>query len=365
MHPSSIVRLLSASSPKKRKPAKSIHRTGGMGFAVTKRLIATSSLAINLALDREVGASLAGLAPDTTVPMDLPFARTKMSMRGRLVGQSPVEVIDNTQYGIAILDIGLETEEIFQPNPIVIRMGSRYSFDHKVRTVDNLGSIVHYVGGFLYGEASNGLIQVKLNSTLGIGSLGAPVWDEEASAVIGMLFYALPPDYTTAFMVPAAKLSEAWPELNRSAIAERPKVSGRRLFICHASEDLVAARELFERMREFGYDPWLDKEKLLVGQNWDLEIRSAVKQARFFLLLLSRKSVSKRGYLQREFKMAFEAMKELPEGTIYLLPVKLDDCLIPHQFSSLEWVDLRGERSFGRIKQAIEFRLSQEDQSEA
>ena len=49
-----------------------------------------------------------------------------------------------------------------------------------------------------------------------------------------------------------------------------------KVFLCHASTDKPAVRELYLRLKKDGVDAWLDKEKLLPGQDWELEIRKAV-----------------------------------------------------------------------------------------
>jgi hypothetical protein len=74
--------------------------------------------------------------------------------------------------------------------------------------------------------------------------------------------------------------------------------------------------------------------------------------------MLSEKSVNKRGYIQKEFKMAVEYMAEMPEGQIYLIPVRLNNCLIPQQFSAFQWVDLHGQEGFEKIRQAIDFQIN-------
>ena len=50
-----------------------------------------------------------------------------------------------------------------------------------------------------------------------------------------------------------------------------------KVFLCHASGDKPAVRELCHRLRAAGFDPWLDEEKLLPGQdcNWKSPRRSA------------------------------------------------------------------------------------------
>ncbi len=102
-----------------------------------------------------------------------------------------------------------------------------------------------------------------------------------------------------------------------------------QIFIAHASEDKPLVRELYAKLKEAGYKPWLDEEDLLPGQNWREEIPKALKNSDLFIACLSSTSIRKRGYIQREFKMAMEIMAEFPPGTIYIIPLKFDDCEIP------------------------------------
>jgi hypothetical protein len=53
-----------------------------------------------------------------------------------------------------------------------------------------------------------------------------------------------------------------------------------RVFLCHASQDKPIVRELYQRLNaECWIDPWLDEEKLLPGQDWDMEIERTVEAA--------------------------------------------------------------------------------------
>ena len=100
-----------------------------------------------------------------------------------------------------------------------------------------------------------------------------------------------------------------------------------RIFLCHASDDKAHVREVYHRLQAIeGFEPWLDEEDLLPGQVWAREIPRALQTSDFILIFLSRTSVAKRGYVQREMKMALDAWEELPEGTIHTIPVRLDDC---------------------------------------
>jgi hypothetical protein len=66
-----------------------------------------------------------------------------------------------------------------------------------------------------------------------------------------------------------------------------------RIFVSYASEDAEAINALDVWLREQGYTPWLDKRNLIAGQDWELEIQRAVKNAHIVLACLSRRSTSK------------------------------------------------------------------------
>ena len=131
-----------------------------------------------------------------------------------------------------------------------------------------------------------------------------------------------------------------------------------RIFLCHASEDKAQVREVYHRLRAIdGFEPWLDEEDLLPGQEWAREIPRALQTSDFILIFLSRNSVAKRGYVQREMKLALDAWQELPEGTIHTIPVRIDDCDVPEQFRRYHWANLFEPNGFDRIVRAIRAEL--------
>ena len=54
-----------------------------------------------------------------------------------------------------------------------------------------------------------------------------------------------------------------------------------KVFLCPAHNDKDAVKALYVRLTKDGVDrsSWLDKEKLLPGQDWELEIRKAVRES--------------------------------------------------------------------------------------
>ena len=66
-------------------------------------------------------------------------------------------------------------------------------------------------------------------------------------------------------------------------------------------------------------EPWLDEESLLPGQDWDMEIQSALRKADVILVCLSKNSVTKEGYVQKEIKKSLDIADEKPEGELFLI----------------------------------------------
>jgi len=112
------------------------------------------------------------------------------------------------------------------------------------------------------------------------------------------------------------------------------------VFLCHASQDKPIVRELYRQLYSEGWiDPWLDEEKLLPGQDWNLEIEKGLDAADAVIVCLSGQSVSKEGYVQRELRTVLDIALEKPEGTIFIIPLRLDDCELPRRLRELHRLD--------------------------
>lgn len=121
------------------------------------------------------------------------------------------------------------------------------------------------------------------------------------------------------------------------------------VFISYAREDQPTAMRLYDDLRASRcVEPWLDQRCLIPGQDWALEVLTAIRRSDYFLALLSPASVSKQGYVQKEMREAISVLDQLPPGKIYLIPCRLEDCS-PHFdcLSSLHWVDFFPEYSAG------------------
>lgn len=137
-----------------------------------------------------------------------------------------------------------------------------------------------------------------------------------------------------------------------------------RVFLCHSSTDKPIVRELYQRLNAEGWiDPWLDEEKLLPGQNWDMEIEKAVENADAVIVSLSNGSVTKEGYIQKELRKILDIALEKPEETIFVIPMRLEDCEIPRRLRGRQYVDYfpveRREQVYQRLRQSLNIRFQQ------
>ena len=129
-----------------------------------------------------------------------------------------------------------------------------------------------------------------------------------------------------------------------------------RIFLCHSSADKPAVRELYQRLRADGFEPWLDEEDLLPGQDWQHEIPKVVRNADAVVVCLSHGSITKTGYVQKEIKFALDVADEQPEDTIFLIPLKLEECDVPERLSRWQWVDYFDSNGYARLLKALRAR---------
>jgi len=126
-----------------------------------------------------------------------------------------------------------------------------------------------------------------------------------------------------------------------------------RAFLCHSSGDKAFVRKLYRTLLADGFDPWLDEEKILPGQDWELAITEAVRASHVVVVCLSQKSITKEGFVQKEIKHALDVALEKPEGTIFLVPLRLDACDVPSSLRRWHWVNCFQEGWHGKLLAAL------------
>lgn len=128
------------------------------------------------------------------------------------------------------------------------------------------------------------------------------------------------------------------------------------IFLCHSSNDKPKVRELHRRLYKDGFKPWLDEENLLPGQDWQLEIPKAVRRSDVVIVCLSKGSITKSGYIQKEIRQALDVADEKPEGTVFIIPLKLEECDVPERLSRWQWVNFFDDKGYQRLTMSLNIR---------
>lgn len=136
-------------------------------------------------------------------------------------------------------------------------------------------------------------------------------------------------------------------ELDENQVVFRPSARPR-VFLAYASEDRDEVKRLCLHLREAGFDPWMDIDKLLPGQNWPRAIERAIELSDYVVLCFSSSSVDKRGYFQLELRYALDVASCVPLDEIFLMPVRLSPCHLPLQIARrTQYIDLYPDWEMG------------------
>jgi len=149
-----------------------------------------------------------------------------------------------------------------------------------------------------------------------------------------------------------------------------------KVFISYCRDDKNTAEKLYNDLKKNDLTPWIDIHDILAGENWKIAIKKAIKDSTYFIALLSSTSLSKKGFVQSELKEALEISKELPENSIFFIPVRIDECepqderlkkinyadLFPSYETGLD--KLLKTLLFGKEKKEIVFHREQDEANE-
>lgn len=133
-----------------------------------------------------------------------------------------------------------------------------------------------------------------------------------------------------------------------------------KVFLCHAHSDQTRVRDLYKRLTADGVDVWLDKERLLPGQDWELEIQRAVRESDVVIVCLSQQ-FNQRGFRQKEVRLALDTAMEQPEGEIFIIPARLEECENLNSLRKWHRVDLFEENGYERLIFALRARANKID----
>lgn len=131
-----------------------------------------------------------------------------------------------------------------------------------------------------------------------------------------------------------------------------------KVFIAHSSKDKEESKRLYTRLLKQGASPWLDLENLRPGVNQDRAVAQALNEADVILVCFSSRSHDDEGFVST-VKSTLDRALEIPEGSIFTIPVRFDDCELPHSLRILQPGDLFVEDGIERLMESLNLRADQ------
>ena len=133
------------------------------------------------------------------------------------------------------------------------------------------------------------------------------------------------------------------------------------VFLAHASEDKAVVRDIYVRLKEAGFAPWMDEVDLIAGQDWQTQVLRGIQDCDAFVACMSKRALQKQGYLQKEFRYALSLYAEKLPGSIYFIPLKLDECEVPDLqipqlgifLHNIQWLDYWKPDGFEQLAGAL------------
>ena len=122
-----------------------------------------------------------------------------------------------------------------------------------------------------------------------------------------------------------------------------------RIFLSYSSSDRPAVSTLYRQLQDEKLDIWMDEEKLLPGQDWQLEIKKAIRLTDVVIVCFSKSSVNKVGFVQEEIKLALDMADEQPEGKIFIIPLRLEECQVPDRLRRWQWINYFEPKAVQRL----------------
>jgi hypothetical protein len=121
-----------------------------------------------------------------------------------------------------------------------------------------------------------------------------------------------------------APLAAAAPARAATAAPGGPRAAGPTIFVSYASEDRPAALALSQALVELGFaDVWLDRHKLIAGDDWSDRIDDAIEHCDFFMPVLSLQADRRReGVFWIEWRKALARAMRVHDA--FVMPVGVD-----------------------------------------
>ena len=193
----------------------------GTGFAVTEKHVITCAHVINTALGR---AADDHTKPPTDTRIDLAFPKAQspelqQELNAKIVKWQPARDDFRDIEDIVVLEVDTAYP---LPLPRLVNLRSNDYFDQRIFRVFGFNfSEGSWADGDIAGSVADNSVQLNMKQAVDHGFSGAPVWDQDKYAVIGMLV-TMRKEQGLAYMIPLSVLLDVWPEMGETTLPHNP-----------------------------------------------------------------------------------------------------------------------------------------------
>ena len=111
------------------------------------------------------------------------------------------------------------------------------------------------------------------------------------------------------------------------------------VFLSYPCEHQIAAMDVKNFVRSVGANCWFDKESLIPGEDWDRARKIALEVADVVVILCATQTNERNGVYQRELNEALRLQSDKRLGSVYLIPLRIEDVTLPPELLRLQYAD--------------------------
>ncbi len=129
----------------------------------------------------------------------------------------------------------------------------------------------------------------------------------------------------------------------------------KKVFIIYSHKDKDYARKLTGDLKEMGYNPWLDEQEIVPGQNWTKTVFQAIENSSVALYLSSKNTEGEGGFAFKEMMAAREVLRANKESQSPIIPIYLEESELPKELSEIHGVKLFEKNGMEQLDKGLKY----------
>jgi hypothetical protein len=175
-----------------------------------------------------------------------------------------------------------------------------------------------------------------------LATIAASIWDSNRTSSSWVALAA------------AAGTAVAAAILSLSTLRRRERrSSSNRVFIIHAYEDADQARLVADWLRNEGFEPWLDTERISAGQHWKEAITQGLEGSGAALLVVTSNLDTSKGSTSEELRRAMAELRSKDQRLSPVIPVLFQEAEVPPMMRDFSAAAFRDEAGRASIRNGL------------